>query len=116
MNAADKKEMRQMIEDLIAPLSKEVLYQGRLTNISLNNIDSHLTKLNGSVARHEKAIVENLPHTIANCPQGETIKELRDTMVTTKAIRTASRNNLLLGVSVASGLWVIYQLVKSLIL
>ncbi len=58
------------------------------------SIDDHffemtkrLDKLNGSVARHEKVIDENLPHNIAHCPQAQTIETLKNNMVTEKAVK-----------------------------
>lgn len=51
------------------------------------DVKARLDKLNGSVARHEKVINENLPHNIAHCPQSDAIKDLQNNMVTSKAVK-----------------------------
>jgi hypothetical protein len=50
-------------------------------------IKERLDKLNGSVARHEKTINENLPHNISHCPQTADIKDLKENMITSKVIK-----------------------------
>ena len=93
MTAADRKETKEMIVDVLAPLIKQIEGRDILMNATLNNIgghmgkiDVHLEKLNGKVIGHEKIIDKNLPHTIADCSQVEIIQEIRDNMISRKAV------------------------------
>ncbi len=86
MDSTDRAETRQMIIDLLEPYHRDVMYQARLTNVSLNQIDSHLSKLNGSVSKHEKLINDNLPHTVANCAQKDILQRINDRMISKKTI------------------------------
>jgi hypothetical protein len=54
---------------------------------NFHEIKGRLDKLNGSVARHEKIINENLPHSVNHCPQVKVIENLKDNMVTEKAVK-----------------------------
>lgn len=54
---------------------------------NFHEIKGRLDKLNGSVARHEKVINENLPHSVNHCPQVKAIEELQDNMITSKAVK-----------------------------
>lgn len=54
---------------------------------NFREIKGRLDKLNGSVARHEKIINENLPHSVNHCPQVKVIENLKDNMVTEKAVK-----------------------------
>jgi hypothetical protein len=92
MDIQERNEVRTMMNDIIEPLRGEVLSQSKLTNLSLNNIDSHLEKLNGKVARHEKLINENLPHTTANCPQHTVIQEIHDALLSDDAVAKALKD------------------------
>ena len=53
----------------------------------LTEFNEHFKRLNGTVAKHEKIINEHLPHNVAHCTQAENIKQLRDNMVTEKAVK-----------------------------
>ena len=50
-------------------------------------IKGRLDKLNGNVARHEKVINENLPHSVNHCPQVKVIEELQANIITSKAVK-----------------------------
>lgn len=54
---------------------------------NFHEIKERLDKLNGSVARHEKVINENLPHNVNHCPQVKAIESLQENMITTKAVK-----------------------------
>lgn len=54
---------------------------------NFHEVKGRLDKLNGSVARHEKVINENLPHSVNHCPQVKVIENLKDNMVTEKAVK-----------------------------
>ncbi len=71
------------------------------------SIDDHfiemtkrLDRLNGSVAKHEKIINENLPHNIAHCPQADIIEDLTKNMVSEKAVK----KTLYIGIGILSSL------------
>ena len=54
---------------------------------NFHEVKARLDKLNGSVARHEKVINENLPHSIDHCPQVSAIKDLQENIITSKAVK-----------------------------
>jgi len=54
---------------------------------NFHEVKGRLDKLNGSVARHEKVINENLPHNVNHCPQVKAIEELQGNMITAKAVK-----------------------------
>jgi len=98
MTTADEKKTRQIFADLVAPHLIMQANDVKQTNIALLHIEEHLEKINGSLGNHEKVINENLPHTIANCAQKDTIQEIRDNMITTKAVKKA----VILGIGLTS--------------
>jgi hypothetical protein len=87
INQKDREEIRTMLHEVIDPWQKGREQTDRLMNISLNNIDHHLDKLNSKVAEHEKTINIHLPHTVQHCPQVEIIEKLKDNMISGKTIR-----------------------------
>jgi hypothetical protein len=98
MTQKDRSEVREMLSGIlsghaVAQLERDKAAEKRevLINISLNNIDSHLSRLNGKVAEHEKVININLPHTMQHCPQAETIKVLQDASTGEAAIEKAKK-------------------------
>lgn len=86
MDSTERTEVREMIHDVLSGWHAETVAREEVTNMLLKNINDHLGRINGSVARHEKIIIDNLPHTIANCPQNEKIQEIRDDMITIKTL------------------------------
>lgn len=54
---------------------------------NLVEIKGRLDRLNGSVARHEKIISENLPPSIDHCPQAQVIDDLKRNMISEKAVK-----------------------------
>jgi hypothetical protein len=89
MDDKQRKQVREMLHDVLG------VYQARnesaidVTNSELKHINDHLEDLNNSVAKHEKIINENLPHTVAHCPQENVIEKLKENMISGKAIRNA---------------------------
>ena len=86
METGERAEVRDMIHGILAGWNARTEAYMVTTNASLNEVNKHFENLNGSVARHEKIINQNIPHTIAQCPQVDNIKELRDNMVSTKTM------------------------------
>jgi hypothetical protein len=84
MTQKDRSEVREMIQGVLSGWHDSTVEREKLIYLSLNNIDSHLEKLNGKVSAHERTILENLPHSIAHCPQTGTIKEIRDAIIQEK--------------------------------
>jgi hypothetical protein len=107
MNAIDKQEMRQMIEDLLAP----VYLSNINTGTALNEINNHLKDLNGKVASHEKIINSNLPHTISHCNQSDNIEELKKSMISNQAISRTIKQSIATTGTVVTILFVIYQVI-----
>lgn len=74
-------------------LIQELNRRDILMQQSLNKIDTHLEKLNGKVAEHEKIINQNIPHNISLCPQQETIVEIHDTVTKLSAIKEERKHD-----------------------
>jgi hypothetical protein len=89
MTKQDRSEVREMIHDILSGWQAATIAREDVTNEALKNINDHLGRINGSVGRHEQKINDNLPHTIANCAQKTTIEEIRDNMISGKAVRNA---------------------------
>jgi hypothetical protein len=91
MEVQERSEVREMIHGILDGWHEASVAREKLIYVSLNNIDSHLEKLNGKVAAHEKTILENLPHSINHCPQTKTIDEIKDAITGAKAVRVAKK-------------------------
>ena len=89
--------------------------QFKNVNGNLEDIKTHLKTLNGKVAEHDRAINVNLPHSIKDCAQSDTIQEIRDNMVSSKAIKRAIVLTISLTGGVLGAIWVIVRLVEPLI-
>ena len=59
----------------------------------LTSINDHLARLNGSVAKHELKITENLPHSVVHGVQKDTIEELRDELTGKKALDRRAKDD-----------------------
>lgn len=97
MELEERSEIREMIHGILDGWHDASVQREKLIYVSLNNIDSHLEKLNSKVASHEKTILENLPHTINHCPQVKTIEKIKETLTGEEAIRRnkiEKRNNI----------------------
>ena len=79
---------------------------------NFHEIKGRLDKVNGSVARHEKVINENLPHTIDHCPQSEVIKDLQDNMITAKAVKKTIYIGFTIICALIGALWGMMELLK----
>lgn len=106
----ERNEIRTMLHEVIDPWQQIVDRNDRETNISLNNIDNHLDKLNSKVAQHEKIINVHLPHTIQHCPQSEIIKELEQDMVTWKRLRGVLITSVGAFAGILTIIWMVYKL------
>lgn len=91
MTPQDRSEVREMIQGVLSGWNDATVQREKLILLSLNNIDSHLDRLNGKVAAHEKTILENLPHGIQHCTQTEAIQEIHDIMIEDKGIKIAQK-------------------------
>ena len=107
MTQKDRTEVREMIETTLGGWHSETVLREVTTNKALDNIDKHLGKLNGTVGKHQTAIDQNLPHTVANCVQTKVIREIRDNMISRKAVVTA----ILVAIPLAAG---VFQLVHEI--
>jgi tetrahydromethanopterin S-methyltransferase subunit B len=88
MTQQDRGEVREMIHGILSGWEAATVAREDLIGVSLKNIEEHLGKINGKVSEHEKIININIPHSIDKCPQKDTIKEIRDNMITNKGVRT----------------------------
>jgi hypothetical protein len=86
MDADERHEVREMIHGILSGWEAATIARDDVTNANLTGIKERLDRINGTVARHETVISENLPHDIANCPQADTIQEIRDNMITDTSV------------------------------
>lgn len=97
MTKADKAEIKEMFGEGINHLRElqeqhYKLFDEKLNRLSekSDQIDAKVTKTNGTVLKHTEqifALEKNLPHTIEQCPQSATIKDLYENRITNKAMR-----------------------------
>lgn len=81
MTKDERSEVRDMITVTLSGWHETTVEREKLIYASLNNIDSHLDKLNGKVAAHEETILKNLPHGIQHCPQANAISEIHEKLI-----------------------------------
>jgi hypothetical protein len=81
MTAEDRTEVRTMLTDILAGPLEKINGQIKLVNSQLTDINVQTTKTNGTVTRHERLILENLPHTIVHCVQTKAIDQLREELI-----------------------------------
>ena len=81
-----------------------------VTNIALGDINKHLREINGTIRSHEIIIAKNLPHTIANCAQSESIRQIRENMISAIAVRKAIYKGIALAGTIIGGLFAIYEI------
>lgn len=75
-------------------------------------INKRLDRLNGSVARHEKIINENLPHNIAHCPQAGKIEDLEKNMITSTAVKKTLYIGFGIVCALIAAIWGITEMIK----
>jgi hypothetical protein len=110
MTAKDRSEIREMIHGILSGWEAATVAREEVTNVSLKGIEDHLGRINGTVGKHEKTINDNLPHTIANCAQKDTIQEIRDSMISAKAVRNAIVLSITATGTLFSILFILYKL------
>lgn len=109
MTQKDRTEVREIIHGIVGGYHTKVDAQNFITNSVLGEIKDHLGKINGRVEKHQTIIDKNLPHTVANCSQVKTIMEIRDNMISRKAIITA----IIVAIPLAAGVFgLIHELLK----
>ena len=116
MTPADRKQTREMIVDVLAPFVKQIEGRDILMNATLNNmdgklekIDVHLGKLNGKVAEHEKIINTVGEERLKGCIQRAVIEELKNSMITAKAMRRYLLTTVTVAGTVMSILFIFYK-------
>lgn len=87
MTQKDRTEVQEMLHGILSGWKASYESHVEVTNTTLQKIERHLDKLNGTVASQQKVIDQNLPHNIAHCAQVKNIEELKENMITGKAIR-----------------------------
>ena len=92
MTQKERNEVREMITITLSGWQEATVQRENLIHQSLNKIDEHLEKLNGSVSEHEKIINQNIPHTIAQCPQAKIIDELKEWQAEQDGVETAEQS------------------------
>ena len=89
MTKEDHTEVGEVVHSIVGGYHAKVDAQNIVTNAALIEIKDHLKELNNKVASHEKIINQNLPHNIAHCTQTDTIQEIRDNLISRRAVITA---------------------------
>ncbi len=84
MESEDRKEVREMLTDILAGPLEKINGQLKLLVQQNSSIETQVLKTNGRVNDIEDwqgdidiKLAKDLPHTIVNCPQLETITELK---------------------------------------
>ena len=106
MTQQDRTEVREMIETTLGGWHSETVIREVTTNKALDKIEKHLGGINSKVQKHQTVLDQNLPHTVANCVQADTIQEIRDNMISRKAIITA----VIIGIPLAAGIVELFNL------
>lgn len=110
MTLTDRNEVREMIVATLGGWHSETVIREVTTNKALDKIEKHLEQLNGKVAAHEKTLNQNIPHTIDKCAQSGAIQEIRDSMITGRAVARA----IIIGISstgaLASILFILFEM------
>ena len=75
-------------------------------------IKGRLDRLNGSVARHEKIINENLPHSVNHCPQVGVIEDLKRNMISEKAVKKTIYVGFGIICALIGALWGVIEIMK----
>lgn len=77
----DSSDYRLYLEGKFEGITK--LMDAHFNNVHdrLEAIEIQTTKTNGTVREHDKIILENLPHSIVNCPQAEKIEHIEKVLV-----------------------------------
>ena len=87
MTKDQRDQVREMLHDILSGYHAKVDAQNTVTNAALEAMNIHFDKLNGTVAENRKIINENLPHSIIKCPQAKAISDLKENMISAKAIK-----------------------------
>ena len=90
MTTADQKIIKEMTMELIGHFEEVLDLKLQIINHKLDATIIQTTKTNGSVQGHSeriRSLEARIPHTIANCPQQNTIQELRDESITKKSMK-----------------------------
>ena len=82
----DSSDYRLYLEGKFEGITKLMNAQFETVHTKLNEIDTRLAKLNGSVASHEKIISANLPHSELHCPQADKIEKIEKVLIGEEAI------------------------------
>ena len=112
MTIEERGEIRDMIHGILSGWHAETVAREEVTNVHLKNIEDHFRRLNGSVAKHEKTINENLPHSVVHCPQAIKIKELEDNMITSKVVKKTLYIGFGIVCTLIAALWGVMEMIK----
>jgi hypothetical protein len=82
----DSQDYRLYLESEFKGLHSLMNAQFDIVHDKLEEIDTRLAKLNGSVAKHEQIINTNLPHNVLNCPQADKIEHIEKVLIGEEAI------------------------------
>ena len=109
MTKTDRAEVREMLHDILAGHQAKYESAINVTNVVLKDINEHLAKINGRVNEHDIIILKNLPHSISNCAQADTIREIRENMISAMAVRKAIYKGIALTGTIMALLFAIYE-------
>lgn len=82
----DSSDYRLFLNERFEGMAK--LMNAHFENIHdrLEAIEIQTTKTNGTVQHHEKVILENLPHSVINCPQADKIDQIEKVLIGDDAV------------------------------
>ena len=117
MTKTDRAEVREMLHDILSghQAKTDIIVTNAtsaiiVTNATLKAIDEHIKEINGRVGAHDVIIARNLPHSLANCIQSETIREIRENMISAVAVRKAIYKGIALAGTIIGGLFAAYEI------
>jgi hypothetical protein len=105
MTKEERTEIREMIHGMLSGWEANTISREEITNVRLGEISEHLKRINGSVAKHEKIINDNLPHNITHCPQAEKIAELDRNMISDKSVKKTLYTGIAIISTVVAIIW-----------
>ena len=82
----DSTDYRLYLEEKFSGLATHINAQFNAVHDRLEAIEAQTTKTNGTVSEHAKIISANLPHSLVNCPQQDSVNEIKKFFIGEEAV------------------------------